>query len=210
MNWITRPAQPAHKRVTVRAIRPADADLIDKMHRRLTPDSIYYRYLRYRPPTLTEIAAICRLDPTKGVGLVATVHAGAEYIEESIVGVAYYVREAAAGHQTAEPGILVEDRFQAQGIGRSLWQQLQQHAQRDGLHWLRVLTHPHNERVARLVQGAGLPYVATVHGDLHEYLVQIETPPNPIAVQVTKPLRSTLVGHWRHLRNQLSWHWQEL
>jgi GNAT superfamily N-acetyltransferase len=136
------------------------------MPQRLSPESVYYRYLQYRRPTLAEIAAVCQLAPERGAGFVATLPAE----PTTIVGVAYYVREAYTLEPTAEPGILVEDRFQAQGIGRRLWQQLQHHAQANGLRRLRVLPHPNNQRLARLglpVSFAALtPPICTVSGNM--------------------------------------------
>ncbi len=171
--------QPRAARITqsqvhnihVRPLVAGDADLIDAMHQRLSPESVYYRYLQYRKPTATEIAAVCRLAPAQGLGFVAV--AGAQ---AGIVGLAYYVREAREKEPTAEPAILVEDSFQGQGIGRRLWQTLQQQAQQDGLRWLRVLSHPQNGRLASLVQGGGLPYVANANGGLREYLVDLSRP----------------------------------
>src|SRR4051794_19663201 len=110
--WVALHSQQDKEGVTMRPIRPDDADLINEMHQRLSPDSIYYRYLQPRIPSMAEIEQVCRLDPAKGAGFVATVQRGAEII----VGVAYYVREAQQ-RLTAEPGILVEDQFQDQGIG---------------------------------------------------------------------------------------------
>ncbi len=183
--WLTRRAQKA---VTVRAIHPRDAEMIEKMHQRLTPESIYYRYLHPRAPTPAEIAAVCQLDQAKGAGLVATVagmtgHGGARPAAERIVGVAYYVREAVAGPPTAEPGILVEDQFQGQGIGRALWQRLQQRAGHDQIRYLHVLSHPGNQRVQGLIQGGGLPYQATINGGLSEYLVILGDYPQPSRAQ---------------------------
>jgi RimJ/RimL family protein N-acetyltransferase len=158
--------------VTVRPIQHGDAHLIDEMHQRLSPDSLYFRYLQCRPPTAAEIAAVCRLAPESGAGLVVTT----QEAPTAIVGVAYYVREPHAAEPTAELGILIEDRFQGQGIGRRLWQRLQQQAQRDGVRRLRLLAHPQNQRMAWLVQSSGLPYAAKADGGLREYLVTNQAP----------------------------------
>lgn len=172
--WVALHAPLEPQGVTVRPLQHDDADLIFAMHQRLSPESVYSRYLQYRRPTLTEIATVCHLAPERGAGFVATLPAE----PTTIVGVAYYVREAYTAEPTAEPGILVEDRFQAQGIGRWLWQQLQQHAQMNGLRRLRVWAHPNNRQLARLVQGGGLPYRLQISGGLSEYLVDLgEQPP---------------------------------
>ena len=162
-------SQTAASDLLVRPLTVADAGLVDAMHQRLSPTSIYYRYLQYRKPTAAELATVCRLDPARGLGLVAVVPGE----PDAIVGLAYYVREAYAAEPTAEPGILIEDRFQEQGLGRRLWQQLQQVALCDGLRWLRVWSHPENYRMTQLVRGGGFPYTANVYDGLSEYLVAL-------------------------------------
>lgn len=162
-------AQHRASDLLVRPLTVADADLVDAMHQRLSPTSIYYRYLQYRKPTAAEIATVCRLEPARGRGLVAVTQGAPDVI----VGLAYYVREAYAAEPTAEPGILIEDRFQTQGVGRRLWQQLQQVALCDGLRWLRVWSHPENYRMTQLVRGGGFPYTAKVYDGLSEYLVAL-------------------------------------
>ncbi|CAN5566217.1 hypothetical protein BH10CHL1_BH10CHL1_07450 [soil metagenome] len=173
---VADPLTHAKAAVTVRPIRPSDIRLIDEMHQRLSPDSIYYRYLQPRIPSMSEIEQVCRLDPAKGAGFVATVQRDTEIV----VGIAYYVRELQEQQPTAELGILVEDQFQGKGIGRNLWQRMQQHALANTIRKLRVLFHPNNLRMARLVRGSGFAYQAKRDGGLSEYLVALGECPNPI------------------------------
>lgn len=194
--------------IIVRPLAKTDATLIEAMHQRLSPESIYLRYLQYRNPTLAEITAVCHLGPTKGAGFVAIPHDE----PTTIVGLAYYVREPHEPEPTAEPGILVEDRFQEQGVGRRLWQELQQHAQEDGLRWLRVLSHPDNQRLTRLVRGGRLPYTAKFNDGLNEYRVAL----HPIAplgqwaraeayahlTATDTAIRPTVIGQWRSIRDR--------
>ena len=155
--------------VTVRPIRPSDAVLIEQMHRRLSPTSLYQRYLQNRIPPLNELAAVCSIRPERGAGFVATVQQQGEIV----VGLAYYVREAYGQVETAEPGILVEDRFQWQGIGRNLWQQLHYHAQANQINQLRVWCAPGNNGVQSLLRGSGFAYQAKASYGLSEYLVAL-------------------------------------
>jgi RimJ/RimL family protein N-acetyltransferase len=190
--WGTRSSQPNPAGIIVRPLQPDDVGLIHAMHGRLSPESLYYRYLRQRPPTLDEIAALYRLDPGTGAGFVAM----ALQEDQTIVGVAYYVREAQTQSQTAETAILVEDQFQGQGIGRCLWQQLQQHAQAHQIHQLRVFLDPGNGRMQRLVHGSGLPYTAKVQGGLKEYLVTLDQRPRPASAGL---IRDWAVAYWEAL-----------
>nr|AGC72459.1 GCN5-related N-acetyltransferase [uncultured bacterium A1Q1_fos_493] len=183
-------AQHRASDLLVRPLTVADAGLIDAMHQRLSPTSIYYRYLQYRKPTAAEIATVCQLDPARGLGLVAVVQGD----PAAIVGLAYYVREAYAAEPTAEPGILIEDRFQSQGLGRRLWQQLQQVALCDGLRWLRIWSAPENHRMMQLVRGGGFPYTAKVYDGLSEYLVALGAgAPYASKAETHQPWCSTLV-----------------
>jgi len=193
--------------VVLRPLVAGDAVAIHALHQRLSPTTVYDRYLQYRQPDLAEITAICRLVPVTGAGLVAI----APSAPTTIVGVAYYVREPASAEPTAEPGILIEDRFQEQGIGRTLWRQLQHQARLAGLHWLRVHTHPHNVRMARLIEGGGQPYAAHVHSGLREYLVALATAaPQPPEQPAAQPMRTQLLGRWRTLADRLTLRWHTL
>lgn len=193
-------SQTAASDLLVRPLTVADAGLVDAMHQRLSPTSIYYRYLQYRKPTTAELATVCRLDPARGLGLVAVVPGE----PDAIVGLAYYVREAYAAEPTAEPGILIEDRFQEQGLGRRLWQQLQQVALCDGLRWLRVWSHPENYRMTQLVRGGGFPYTAKVYDGLSEYLVALGAGATDARKTETHQLWcSTFISQWQPMNNCL-------
>lgn len=160
---------------TIRAIRPADLGLIHEMHGRLSPESIYCRYFQCRVPSWEELAVVCQLRPETGEALVATLNGD----EERIIGLAYYVREKTAHLPTAELGILVEDQFQGQGIGRKLWQQLHHCAQARQIRRLRVLSDPRNQRVRHLIQGSGYAYRSSTDYDLNEFIVFLGEPAQP-------------------------------
>jgi len=162
--------------VILRPMQADDAHLLFAMHQRVSPESIYARYLRYRRPTLTEITTLCRLVSARGAGFVATQQSPAAADPATIVGMAYYVREAHTRPLTAEPGILVEDRSPHQGVGRCLWQLMQRHAQMVGVRRLRVWAHPQNQWLTQLVRSGGLPYQAKAYADLCEYLVDLGEP----------------------------------
>lgn len=161
--------------VTVRPIRPDDADAIHALHKRLLPESLYYRYLQYRIPPWEEVAALCDMPPEQGAGFVAVMQSG----RENIVGVAHYVRDGAPRAEAAELAILVEDRYQGLGIGRMLWQRLHRHAGAERLSELRVVFDLRNHRILRLIQGSGYRYEPGFDGDLNEYRVALGEPPQP-------------------------------
>jgi GNAT superfamily N-acetyltransferase len=172
--------------VALRPLRPSDVMLVDEMHRRLSPESLYARYFQYRIPSLDEIAAVCRMRPEQGAGFVATVHKAADMV----IGLTYYVREAHGRDHTAEIGILVEDRYQGQGIGRRLWQHLHEYAAANQFRALRVLSDTSNHRMLRLVQGSGFAYRAQTAWGLNEYLVSLGEPA-PASKSPAAPIRSS-------------------
>ncbi|MCE7988853.1 MAG: GNAT family N-acetyltransferase [Caldilinea sp. CFX5] len=203
--WGAHRTLPETFGVIIRPIQHGDANYLYAMHERLSPESVYSRYLQYRKPTLAELTAVCHLDPAKGAGFVAVM----QHDPSLIVGLAYYLRESNATESTAEPGILVEDRFQQQGIGRILWRQLQHHAQRSRITWLHVLFHPQNWRIQRLVQGAGFPYQVKFNGGLSEYLVSLgERSASAVAELTGKERPTRLISHWSSVGEQLYWDWK--
>ncbi len=195
--------------ITIRPIRPSDLYLLTEMHQRLSCASIYARFLQYRCPSVDELRAICCLRAERGAGFVATM----QQAREIIVGLAYYVREAHTQYLTAEPGILVEDQFQGQGIGRRLWQEIHRHAQLHHVRQLRVLFAPSNCRLLHLLHTSGFTYQAQMSYELVEYLVALDTytpstyPPSsgkglPRAKlwgPASRPIPAR-IGHW--LRNR--------
>jgi len=173
--WIAGQARPDQSSVTVRPIRPSDVNLLTEMHQRLSPASVYARFLQCRSPSVDELRALCFLRAERGAGLVATL----QQEHEIIVGLAYYVREMYTPTLTAELGILVEDQFQGQGIGRRLWQQVHCHAQRNQVRQLRVLCAPNNHRVLHLLHTSGFACQAHMSDELIEYLVALDEGPQP-------------------------------
>lgn len=156
--------------LTIRPIRPDDHTLIYEMHKRLSAESLYYRYLQCKIPSWEELAAVCNLPAEKGEALVAI----SNNDDARIIGLAYYVRESNAFFPTAEVGILVEDFFQGQGVGRMLWQALHQSAQAKQIRRLRVLFDPGNHRMLRLIKGSGYTYEASAEGELNDFMVSLD------------------------------------
>jgi len=154
--------------VTIRQAQMDDVDLILEMHQRLSPDSLYNRYHSPRLPTKEEIEKICALDSEHGRALVA-VHTRVEY---QIVGMAYYVKTAPT---VADTAFLVEDRFQGQGIGRRLMQQLSQLAVVRGIRFFDALVLPANQRMIYLLHHTGQLVYNRLDFGAREMRVQLGT-----------------------------------
>lgn len=154
MNLLTLRHQ---NQITVRRIRPEDVDLVFEMHKRLLPMSIYNRYLRGYVPRRGAISDMCRIDEADGEAFVATVlNPG-----ERIIGMAYYIINADDPlRETAEPALLVEDRFQMQGVGSFLARYMTDQAQMRGINTFKALISASNQGVFRILQRSGLDFTS--------------------------------------------------
>jgi L-amino acid N-acyltransferase YncA len=135
--------------VTIRPARPDDVQAILDMHRRLSSNSLYLRYLvPYLPDYVpAHLRAVCRQSPQQGATLVA-VHEG------QVIGFGYYIIKPEQP-DTAEPALLIEDQFQGQGIGKRLLNQLITAARAQGVIFFDALTHNTNQRMLRLLNRSG-------------------------------------------------------
>ncbi len=142
-------------RVRIRPLHPGDVSRLQALHERLSADTIYRRYLAPRVPPASELAQITRLNRAGGAAF-------AVELDGLIISVGYYVAGAA---QTAEPALLIEDRFQAQGIGLRLAVTLAEHALSRGIETFVADIYPENRAVMRLIRKSGVPYKSTLaHG----------------------------------------------
>ena len=154
--------------IKVRPLRDGDGSLLQALCERVSPTTLYYRYLRPYQPTLAELAQICRLGKGEGAGIIALV----EGVQFQAIGFAHYHIDRQQP-TTAEVGFLVEDRFQGQGVGRTLFQQLVQHAQAQGLHTFTAYVHPTNHAMLRVFQRSGLPLTMNFVDGLHEVRITL-------------------------------------
>lgn len=168
--------------VSLRPIQPDDVRLLWEMHRRLSNNTLFFRYLRVYTPTLTHLAQICNINDERGGALVAT--AGRLY--KQIVAVAYYIKGKPESN-TAEAAFLVEDRFQGRGLGQVLWQQLVRHGRTRGITTFEAYVHPDNAAMLHLIRKSGLPVSEEVAYDLHEIQVQL----TPAEARFLAPLNTT-------------------
>jgi GNAT superfamily N-acetyltransferase len=142
---------PDKNQVSVRLVHRGDLALIQKMHERLSQESIYYRYLSANKPTTKDLENLCNSDSGTAVVLVATI---AEP-EEKVIGIAYYLLDR-QDPSSAEPAILVEDDYQGCGLGKQLISTLYQYAVENGLKSFNTTIHPGNQRVLQMIKGSGL------------------------------------------------------
>ncbi len=115
--------------ITVRAIRPEDADLEIDFVRALSPESLYNRVFTSRPAMTEEaLDRLIRIDFTRDMAIIATVTLEGR---ETQIGVARYVR--LANGTSCEFAIALADQWQGLAIGGRLLRELFAIAQRSGI-----------------------------------------------------------------------------
>lgn len=139
--------------VVLRAARPEDAARIQEMHGRLSQNSLYFRYLYAYKPKLEDMQQISQQDESNGAAFVAVLQDG----QETIIGLSNYRRDPQQP-DVAEPAVIVEDRFQRQGLGSALLQRLKVHAKSHGIRAFHAIILPSNNRMRRLVARSGSHY----------------------------------------------------
>lgn len=140
--------------VTLRPIRPDDAPRLRALHSRLSPESIYLRFLGPHP-VLTEQDAdrLATVDYRHTMAIVAVRKDGED---EAILGVARYAAVDPDSLDEAEVAIVVEDAYQGRGLGTLLMRRLIDYARRQGVAALSAEITAGNERMMRFIRRSGL------------------------------------------------------
>ncbi|HJS28256.1 MAG TPA: GNAT family N-acetyltransferase [Anaerolineales bacterium] len=164
--------------VHIRPIRPDDAARLQASHVRMSPETIYDRFMSYKKELPDDEARyLSAVDYDRHMALVASID---QYGEENLVGVArYHVLDTAP--DSAEFAIVIGDPYQHMGLGTHLFRRLIEYAQAHGIRTLIGITHRQNIRLLRFVQRSGLPIERTLQGDLYEVRLTLEGEPYKIA-----------------------------
>ena len=119
--WVTRWTTKGGEGLTIRPIRPEDAEAHAAFFGRLTPEDIRWRFfsqLKELPPQ--QIARMTQIDYDREMAFVA-VRPGADGAEE-LLGVSRLIREPDG--VTGEFAVIVDRRMKGQGLGRHLMERL--------------------------------------------------------------------------------------
>ncbi len=121
--------------ITVRPIRPEDEPLMARFHEALSERSVYMRYFHAmnltRRTAHERLTRICFIDYDREMALVAE-RENPETGEPEILGVARLSKNHVVPDE-AEFAILVNDRFQRQGLGTTLLERLLEVGREEGL-----------------------------------------------------------------------------
>ena len=154
--------------VNIRPIRPDDAPRLQAGFARLSPQSIYLRFLQtFRELSDKQAREFATVDYLNRMALVASIPGEGD---ERLIGVARYsmVAPANPGGLTqpvapAEPGlaegaIVVGDEFHNRGLGTILLDRLVKYARAHGVTAFLATVHLTNSQIMRFIQRSGFPY----------------------------------------------------
>lgn len=115
--WVTPWRSKAGEELTIRPIRPEDAEAHAAFFRRLTPEDIRFRFFsQLRELPKVQIARMTQIDYDREMAFVA-IRAQPEG-QEQMLGVARLIREADG--ETGEFAVVVDSSMKGQGLGRKL------------------------------------------------------------------------------------------
>ncbi len=151
------PAYPAHEErdvvlrsgstLRLRPIRPADAPALLAFYKRLSPDSLYFRFFSVPNVDAERAASFCRVDYDSLFALVGEA-AG------RIVAVAHYFRDPRRPER-AEVAFTVEDALQGQGVGTRLLERLAEIARAHRITIFEAEVLGHNRRMIDVFRNCG-------------------------------------------------------
>ena len=142
--------------VLVRPIRPDDAPRLQEAFLRLSPETIFLRFLGTMHELTDEQARyFANVDYYRKMALVGSIK---EDDKESIIGVARYHLSDAEPKGLAECAIVVRDDYQGRGLGTILLDKLAIYASEHGVLGFRATIHVSNNRIMYLIKKSKLPY----------------------------------------------------
>jgi RimJ/RimL family protein N-acetyltransferase len=158
--------------VTIRPIRPDDAPRLQALLARLSPESIFYRFLEYLKSLTPEQAEeLANVDYQTRMALVAALEVQGQ---EQVIAVARYSTVAPDHPETAEVGVVVEDIYQNQGLGSRLLDLLTIYARDHGIRFFTGAISAQNARILRFIRRSGLPTERRLDQGMWEVEVKID------------------------------------
>ena len=157
--------------VTIRPIRPDDAPRLQALHARLSPETIYLRFLGTHPVLSNrEAERLASVDYETRMAFVATRE---QKGEEFVAGVARYAALGPERPDEAEAAVVVEDRYQHLGLGTRLLDWLLAYARTHGIRFFVAEINAENDRVLDFVRRSGLPTEKHLQSGTWEIRVRI-------------------------------------
>jgi acetyltransferase len=158
--------------VTIRPIRPDDAPRLQALLSRLSPETIFFRFLEYLKGLTPEQAErLANVDYDHRMALVADLDRDGE---NQVIAVARYAAPVPNPDGTAEVGIVVEDSYQNQGLGTLLLDRLTMYARQHGIRVFIATISAQNARIMRFIRRSGLPTERKLDMGMWEIQVKLD------------------------------------
>jgi GNAT superfamily N-acetyltransferase len=166
--------------VTLRAVVPTDAEGLRRLFHRLSPESVYFRFLEARKDLpLEQAQRFATVDHVHSMAILAVAATEDEPDAEPIVGVARYGPASAEESQLVEAAVVVQDDYQGRGLGTLLLLRLVSYARDQGIHGLQATIHQSNAKILGFIRKSGLPAKRKLSGGVWEIVVELQTLPDP-------------------------------
>ena len=142
---------PDGTEVTIRPIRPEDAEMEKDFVKNLSPQTKYYRFMNtLRELNDTMVARLTQIDYDREMAFISTIDRDGEEVE---VGVCRYAVNPDG--ESCEFAIVVADEWQYRGLARKLMGVLIETARDRGLKYMNGEFLSNNERMLKFVTGIG-------------------------------------------------------
>jgi len=142
--------------VTIRPIQPGDAPLLQATFERLSPETVYLRFLKsFKELSRKQAQYFANVDYHHRMALVGTIM---EDGGESIIAVARYDFIGDAQPGAAECAIVVRDDFQNRGLGTAIMIRLTRYARQHGVNAFTATIHVSNTGIINFVRKSGLEF----------------------------------------------------
>jgi acetyltransferase len=151
--------------ITIRPIRPEDAEIEKDFVHRMSAESKYFRFMEQRRElTPSMLVRFTQIDYDREMALIATRELGTA---EQQIGVARYV--ILPDNESCEFALAVSDELQGQGLGRILMQRLMEVAAAHGLKTIQGDVLASNSKMLGLMRALGF----TVRPSRDDYNIRI-------------------------------------
>ncbi len=148
---VTRCHLPDGTRLTIRPIRPEDADIEQEFVRNLSPEAKYYRFMQTIDELTPEmLARFTQPDYDRETALIAVINEGGKRIQ---LGVARYTVNPDG--RSCEFALAVSDKKRNQGIGSRLMEALMESARHRGIRVIEGEVLSDNHRMLSLMRRLG-------------------------------------------------------
>ncbi|HMV52680.1 MAG TPA: bifunctional acetate--CoA ligase family protein/GNAT family N-acetyltransferase [Rhodocyclaceae bacterium] len=138
--------------ITIRPIRPEDADLEVEFVKKLSPETKYFRFMStVRELSPAMVARLTQIDYDREMAFIATVPQ--EDGSELELGVCRY--SVNADQESCEFAVVVADDWQRRGLARKLMGVLIETARDRGLKYMNGIFLSNNDKMLKFVQGLG-------------------------------------------------------